>query len=408
MKRALFLSHVPPFPELGGDRIRIAQNLRLLTEFYDVDIAYMTNTPRSATMKSTLPRISNEFSFFSPFPVRLLRAAKTLFNGKSLEENLFLHPGMLAFVKKHASDYDLIFCASPVTAQYAGDCAIGSKVLDMTDSLTMNYQNAAGKVTGWRKYAFSIEASRLRNYELECRKNFRAVSYISEIDRDYLGKDDPNLFIVRNAVKEAGDKTHIPPVANRQISFVGKMNYGPNILAVTFFAKRVLPLIREKYPQTTFRIVGISPTESVRALSSIPGVEVTGFVDSITPWFLSSAIVVAPMLSGSGVQNKILQALSHNCAVMTTPIGLEGIENLKDVITVIPPDPESWSEAIVNAFDSPDEIIAKAIKASERVEEEFGMAKIRSEFRNFIEGGSNSAREESCGNPEHSDPLPLP
>lgn len=384
MKKALFISHVPPFPAIGGDRLRIARSLRLLTESYEVDIVYITRTPEAPPMRDSLPAIRNERSFWLPDWRRKLLAARTLFNGRSLDENNYRYPAMMRYVKSISAHYDMIFCASPVSAQYAFAADTDTKVLDMIDSLTMNYANAARSSKGWRRLFFSRESRKMRRYEEKCCRAFDSVAYISEVDRDYLPTGE-NKHIVGNAIRPFNAPLSYHDPADRHLIFVGKMDYEPNIRAVTFFAREVIPMLRKEIPDLRFSIVGIAPTQAVRELSSLPGVEVTGFVESLDPWFERATMVVAPMLSGSGVQNKILEALAHGCAVATTPIGLEGISQLADVLEVIPPEAATWTQKLSRMLRDPGLLTDLATRAPERVEQEFGLPRIRRQFRAFLE-----------------------
>ena len=85
-----------------------------------------------------------------------------------------------------------------------------------------------------------------------------------------------------------------------------------------------MPKLLVKHPHLKFKIVGAHPDNRVRQLES-ENVHVVGFVDSLEPFFQGATIVVAPMLTGAGIQNKILQAMSYGCCVVTTPIGAEGL-----------------------------------------------------------------------------------
>ncbi|MCH5243117.1 MAG: glycosyltransferase [Muribaculaceae bacterium] len=110
------------------------------------------------------------------------------------------------------------------------------------------------------------------------------------------------------------------------ITFVGKMDYEPNILAVEYFVKHIFINLLTEFPNLQFNIVGAKPSKSVYKLTKYNNVVVTGFVDSLLPYWINSKIIVAPMLTGSGIQNKILQAMAHQCCVMTTSIGAEGLD----------------------------------------------------------------------------------
>ncbi len=384
MKKVLFLSHVPPYPAVGGDRLRISQSLNLLSELYNVDIAYISHNAAECSVAQYLPRTSLQKSFYVRPAKRFLQAARTLANKLPSAVNHFYHTPLQRWVDAHIDDYDMVFCASPVMAHYLRHHTKVRKVLDMTDSLTMNYRNAAGRATGWRRRFYLADAVRMEAYERECCRTFDSVAYIAEADRDYV--PGGQKFIVSNAVRAVAEEhrcAHDP--ASHNIVFVGKMDYEPNVLAVDFFARKVLPLLNDGLTiPYRFLIVGASPAPAVEALASLPNVEVTGFVDSVTPYYRNAAIVVAPMLSGSGVQNKILQALAHGCCVVTTPTGFEGIERLGDIITVKEPDAKLWAQTIREMLADRQKTAVIGVRSAERVIEEFGIDTVRRQFRDFV------------------------
>ena len=111
----------------------------------------------------------------------------------------------------------------------------------------------------------------------------------------------------------------------------------------------------------------------------------TGFVPSLDTYYRECALVVAPMLSGSGVQNKILHALAAGCCVVTSAAGYEGLECLGDVLTLVPENrPEAWTAALESLLGNPSEIRRLGGMSPQRVEEEFGLSGIRREFHAFL------------------------
>lgn len=134
------------------------------------------------------------------------------------------------------------------------------------------------------------------------------------------------------------------------VLFLGKMDYEPNITAVKYFVTEIFPSLKRKFPSLIFQIVGANPTKDILGLSSIPGIVVTGFVKSTMPYFKKATIVVAPMLTGAGVQNKIIQAMSYCCCVVTTDIGAEGL-NLKGDELAIFNDTNSWINGIIKLLN---------------------------------------------------------
>lgn len=112
---------------------------------------------------------------------------------------------------------------------------------------------------------------------------------------------------------------------NSSILYLGKMNYEPNITAVKYFVDEIFPHLKSIFKELEFTIIGATPSDEILALGNRDGVNVTGYVESTEPYFQNATIVVAPMLSGAGVQNKIIQAMAYGCCVVTTTIGAEGL-----------------------------------------------------------------------------------
>lgn len=134
------------------------------------------------------------------------------------------------------------------------------------------------------------------------------------------------IYLVGNAVSIPDVSSISSHEVSNIITFIGKMDYDPNILAVSHFATNIFPQLRLCIPDLQFFIVGANPTQKVRNLALQPNITVTGFVDSIEPYYQQSTIIVAPMLTGAGIQNKIIQAMAYGCCVVTTSIGAEGID----------------------------------------------------------------------------------
>jgi len=142
-----------------------------------------------------------------------------------------------------------------------------------------------------------------------------------------------------------------PSASRNRLLFVGLMNNHANMAAVIWFTKRIWPGLREKFPQLRFTIVGTDPAPEVRALASEPGVEVTGTVPEVTPYYEEAMAAVVPLLAGSGTRLKILEAMAAGVPAVSTPIGAEGLdiaegENILIVPGDVPGSQEKWVAAI--------------------------------------------------------------
>jgi glycosyltransferase involved in cell wall biosynthesis len=174
---------------------------------------------------------------------------------------------------------------------------------------------------------YTLERPRIERYERWVATHFDETWLISEHDRSVLAKNcpDANIQVVRNGVDTKSlyptDKSEI---SNRLI-LVGHMGVFHNVDAAIFLARHILPIVCAEIPDTHLQIVGTAPNAKVRALVSIPNVEVTGYVPDLNEALNQSAAFVAPLRFAAGVQNKVLEAMAAGCPVITTPLVNQGI-----------------------------------------------------------------------------------
>lgn len=114
--------------------------------------------------------------------------------------------------------------------------------------------------------------------------------------------------------------------AARRLLFVGSMDYHANIDAVTHFAREVWPQVRALHPELIYTIVGRDPAPEVRQLAELPGIEVTGTVNDVRPYYHDALMAVIPLRVGGGSRLKILEAMAAGVPVVSTRLGAEGIE----------------------------------------------------------------------------------
>ncbi len=120
------------------------------------------------------------------------------------------------------------------------------------------------------------------------------------------------------------------------IAFIAGFAHTPNIDGVVYFVKEVLPLVLKKIPNIKFYIIGSKPTDEVKALAS-DNVIVTGFVtdEELRNYYRKLKLVVAPLRIGAGVKGKVIEAIYNKVPIVTTDIGVEGIDNSSNIISVV-------------------------------------------------------------------------
>lgn len=130
------------------------------------------------------------------------------------------------------------------------------------------------------------------------------------------------------------------------VVFVGAMNRPLNAEAAIFFVNEVLPYVRANHPNVKFQIVGSNPLPEVRALAAHPSVEVTGWVDSVEPYYAKACVFASPLLVGGGIIVKVMDALANGVPVVMTTASNLGIGATHGEHAFIADDPCEFAEYV--------------------------------------------------------------
>lgn len=203
-----------------------------------------------------------------------------------------------------------------------------------------------------------VEARRRRAHELANYPRYSATVVVSDLDAEALR--DParpiDLKVIPNGVDVARFARR-PDAAARvpgTIVFHGSMAHPPNEVAAEFLAREVLPRVRARVPGATLRLVGREPTERVLALGALDGVTVTGAVDDVRDELDRASVYACPMLTGSGIKNKVLEAMANGLPVVGTPLAYGGLDVADGVQGRIAEGAEPLAAAIAALLEDPD------------------------------------------------------
>jgi len=186
-----------------------------------------------------------------------------------------------------------------------------------------------------------------------CRK-FDRILTMSENDRVALLASDPTLSVGVLPLPVGIDPARaVAPRDDAGLLFVGAMNRDANADAVRHFSMDVLPRIRNEVPTTTFTIVGGGPTGAVLRLGTTPGVRVTGFVESLEPYYGAATVFVAPMRITGGIAGKTIDAMAAGCPVVTTTLGNDGLGATPGEHLLVADAPADFAAAVVRLLRDP-------------------------------------------------------
>jgi len=200
---------------------------------------------------------------------------------------------------------------------------VGDRVDCMTLTAWRQLKRAHGY--GERRRRLSDLAHAVR-YELKVRSACAATVVVGEEDaralRRFVGVK--NVHVVPNGV-DIPALVSEARAARPTVIFTGVLSYQPNVDAVTHFVRDIWPRVRERVPDALFQIVGRAPIPEVAALATNAGVELHADVESVHAFLARAWLSVAPMRSGAGLKNKILESWSVGTPAVMTPIARNGL-----------------------------------------------------------------------------------
>jgi len=217
------------------------------------------------------------------------------------------------------------------------------KTLDYMDALSAGIERRITAQPWWKKWLFKIESRRLKVYEGRMFDFFENRVIISEQDRALIHHPDiEQIYCVPNGISEFFfesvdvEKTH-------DFVFVGNMSYPPNVEAVAYIADHILP----HFPEKKLLISGSSPSLRVKRLAETnTSIELTGWVDDIRTSYSRAHIFLAPMMIGTGMQNKLLEAMALGVPCITTSLANNAIKARHENEILVANDPSEYIESI--------------------------------------------------------------
>ncbi len=314
-----------PYPLDKGDKLRAYHQAKELNKYFNLTLFILSDKIIRESDRKEVEKICSKLVVFKlSWYSKLFNMFRSFINNEPLQIGYFYHTKakkkILALIEE--GTYKHIYCQLIRTAKLCKDIHHIPKTLDYMDALSKGVERRINRQPFYKKWIFKLEAERLQKYERSIFDYFEFKTIISDQDRQLIYHPERNDIV---SIPNGIDATFFDyPKVEKEYDFVfvGNMSYPPNIDAVHYIVQNILPFVEN----STLLISGASPASSVVELSkNVDNVTLTGWVDDIRDSYAKGRIFLAPMMIGTGMQNKLLEAMAMGIPCITSKLANNAI-----------------------------------------------------------------------------------
>lgn len=349
----LFVSTRTPFPPDDGHKIVLFNYCKYVAEHLGRRVILATfDEPDSCVPPSFIADVVHLRRPNIYLKIPELFFGLLLGNGIPLQSRLYHSRGAAQELTKYIAEYnvDNVVFDMVRTAIYIDSVPEETvRIVDLDDLLSIRYERTAlhgsttpvGNAAGGFLAAFNSlarrlglirwitrrEAKMLKQYERHLALVADHTILVSPLEAQILREQvDSKVWAIPVGVDTKHFYPHDVVPQHGVVSFIGSLDVPHNEISLLYFLDNVWPTVKHQFPDAVFRILGKNPTrEIIRAVKVAVDVHLVGRVEDQRPLIQSSTVFVAPMVFGSGIKTKILEALAMGVPVVTNEIGAEGI-----------------------------------------------------------------------------------
>lgn len=351
MKLLVLLPRVP-YPLEKGDKLRAYNQIRFLSKTNEIILCALNDTTIHPEALEQLAPFCQSIHVLNIGKWSIgINLIKALFKGIPFQAGYFynrtVHDQLRKIIDNEKPDH--IFCQLLRVAEYVKEVSL-PKTIDYQDVFSKGVERRIDKSSFYMKPLMKMEYKRLLKYEHDLFEIFDNKTIISAPDRDLIPHPEREMIhIIPNGVDTEFFK---PMEVEKQfeIVFIGNMGYPPNVNAAEFLALEILPLVHKKHPEARLLLAGATPDKRVQNLES-PSVQVTGWVDDIRQCYAQARIFIAPMQIGTGLQNKLLEAMAMKIPSITSPLAFSALGATDGKEILVGNTPEEYAKLICQLLE---------------------------------------------------------
>lgn len=387
--KILWITAECPYPANTGGRIGIWKRITELSKNNDIYLYSIIDDENEKNMKNEMLRYCKEVHFFPRRNKTLLFLFSCLFYPFPAVSrwNKNLKRDITTRCNEEKIDY--------VIVDFPQMVGVLSQSVRKSQRIILNQHNneyvtlrsqARSLKSPIKKAIFYFTAFQMKYYEKSIyNKDFvKLYTFVSSEDMDYFTKayKKTNTYLLPVGA-EVDDQ--ITQNDEKNIMFVGKMSYPPNVEGVKWFLDNCWDKIREKINGANLFIVGKEPSvEVVNSCAGRKGVHLTGTVPSVDEYYHKASLVIIPLLNGGGVKVKLLEALGHGKIVISTSKGVEGTDFKHNIHLFVEDEPEKFAQYCIDILDNPEKYDMIRKTAYQKIKDQYTWDKIIEKFEKLL------------------------
>lgn len=380
-----------PHPLDKGDKLRAFNQIRCLSENNEIYLFCTSNHWVNDSDFDEVRKICKDIEVFHPnIIISAWNVIKAFFSVGSLQVGYWTTKKTINKYRKFERKVqpDVLYCQMIRTMKWVSHSEV-PKVLDFQDALSKNIERRMCHAGWFWRKVLHYEFKMVRSCEYDAFGIFNAFTIITAPDRDVIPhRRSSEIVVIPNGIDTTFFAPRDCPKAY-DIVFCGNMKYPPNVDAAKHLVKDIMPKVWEKCPDAHVLISGTNPTKEIRHLSN-ERVTVTGRVDDIRQSYAQSKIFVAPMRMGSGLQNKLLEAMAMRIPCITSRLASDALGAEADKHLLVGSDTNDFAQKITNLLKNENQCYKLAQNGYEYVTQNFNWKRCCSDLENVLSNTLNN------------------
>ena len=386
--RLLVLLSRVPYPLDKGDKLRAYHQIKGISQSFRIILVCLSAEKIDSKAIVELEKYCEKIEiirlnkmgilwrlfigYFSDLPFQVL-----YFKSKNAQKKIDL------LIEKYTPKR--FYCQLIRVTEYTIKYSIFNKTLDYMDALSIGMKRRLENAPFYLKPLIAAEYNRLITYENKMFKHFEQKIIISGQDKEYIAHQNTDeIEVVANGI----DFEYWKPEKTAKkydVVFTGNMSYPPNVEGALYIVKEVLPILKKAKPSIQILICGKNPSSSVRRLAN-ENVTVTGWVEDIRTAYNNSKVFFAPMALGSGLQNKLLEAMCMQLPCVTSELANKALSASPNKEILIGKSPEEYAKHILALLDNQEQSDTLALNGKKYVEANFDWMVLNQRLVSIISG----------------------